>query len=82
MKKLIAIILLSTMLIGCASSMVTSNCELAKPYGIANEKIKNEKVEYQTAWLNVAAGFVLLPTLAVPVYIVLFELFEPVKDKK
>jgi len=81
MKKIIAIGLICTMLMSCASSMVTSDCKLIKPYGVATEKTKDERVEYQVAWMNVAAGILLLPTLVIPGYIILFELFEPVREK-
>lgn len=78
MKKIIAAILISCMLSGCASPK-TFGGVTAKPYGFANESTnKLSGVEYRISLLNVFAAVLLVETIIVPVYIIGWDLFEPV----
>jgi hypothetical protein len=80
--KSVFFILLVVLLTSCADEKTINNVTY-EPYGFLNEEIvKNDSVMYQVSPWAVFSGIVFCETIVVPVYIVGWELFEPVKLKE
>jgi len=86
MKKLFFIIIV-LICASCAEnktfSVKTENGELktikVEPYGLANKETKIDGVEYQICVGNVLLDVVFSETLIIPIYLIGWELYEPVK---
>lgn len=82
MKKLILLFsLLSLLLAGCDEHK-TINGKVVPVYGFFNEAVsKDPNVVYQVSPWSVICAIVFCETLVVPIYVVGWDLFEPVKAK-
>ncbi len=82
MKKQIAIVLaLALLLIGCAEHK-TINGVTYLPYGLLNqEENKNPAITYEVPIENLIVGALLCETIIIPIYIVGWDLYEPVAVK-
>jgi len=85
MKKLFAIfaIVLSVALVSsCADrrNFITAGQTIkAQPYGIFNEEThRTNGVKYEVSFGSVAMAVIFIETIIVPIYIVGWDLFEPV----
>jgi hypothetical protein len=85
MKKLFAILLAVTLLTSCAQSKVLTiqgQPTVVKPYGWANAKVrKNENVIYEVNAGNIVWSILGVQTVALPVWLTGWQLFEPVDVK-
>ena len=76
LSLIIATALIST---GCAKSTYLNQVEY-QPYGLLNESTrKNPKVQYEVPVSNLIIGIVLMETVIVPIYIIGYDLYAPVK---
>ena len=87
MKKAIVFIFISGLLLaGCGESKQLgedSARKLYPAYGIINEKSNRSRhVCYEIPLLNILAGILLVETVFVPVYIIGWDLYEPVRLKR
>lgn len=83
MKKLIACVLVASMavaLAGCASNKEICGTTY-KPYGFFNMDDKNPNVEYDVSAGNIVWGIILFETIAVPVILWGWYLWEPTHSK-
>jgi hypothetical protein len=63
---------------GCAGPLKTATKEY-KPYGVANvEAVKDPAVKYQLSAGSIIVAIIFSETLVVPVYIVGWDLYEPI----
>jgi len=63
---------------GCAGSLRTPAAPY-KPYGIANEDVvKQPNVKYEISAGSVIVAIILCETIIVPVYVIGWDLYEPV----
>lgn len=78
MKKTIAPLLLSAMLLAaCADNKVINGKEY-ETYGLINkEDTKDPNVKYSVSWGNIIWGCLLVQTVIAPVYFFGFSLWEP-----
>lgn len=82
MKKLIAIILIWSLLIaGCASTKVINGRKI-EPYGLMNKEKKEECIEYKVNTGNVIWGIILIETIIAPIILFGKKLYEPVEKDK
>lgn len=81
MKKLITIICLCLFIAACASDKNINGKEY-NAYGIFTQDEKNECVVYHLSPGSIFWSIVLCETIVVPVLIVGFDLWEPVKVKE
>ena len=81
MKKMFSAFVLSAMLLslaGCAKE-ATINGKTVDPYGLINQDAKKEPgVQYQISPVAVIVSIIFVETVIVPVYIVGWDLYEPV----
>lgn len=81
MKKIISAFVMSAMLMslaGCAKE-ATINGKTIEPYGLVNQDAKKVPgVQYQISPVAAIVAIVLVETVVVPVYIVGWDLYEPV----
>ena len=82
MKKVIAAVLVASMLSACGNPAVLGGKEYPT-YGLINEGTsKSEKVCYEAVFGNVVWSVLLIETVIMPVYFVGWSLWEPVSLKK
>jgi hypothetical protein len=85
MKKLSILLVAVLLLSSCAQSKVLSiggQDTVVKPYGWANAKARrNENVVYEMSAGNVVWSILGFQTIALPVWLTGWQLFEPVKVK-
>ena len=80
--KTLVFILLVGLLTSCADEKTINNITY-KPYGYFNEEIeKNDSIAYQVSPEAVISSILFCETIVVPVYIIGWELYEPVKLKE
>lgn len=83
MKKLIAAVALAVAafgLSGCGDE--TINGTKYKSYGIFNEEVvKDPKILYEVSAASVIVAIIFCETIVVPVYVVGWDLYEPVRVK-
>jgi len=80
MKKLIALIALTTCLTACAESR-TINGTTYTPYGLFNQDKADPEVVYEVSGGNIFWGFVWVETIIAPIYFFGFALYEPTGPK-
>ena len=82
MKKIaIVAVLLAGILTGCAEKKTIDGVTYL-PYGLVNqEDIKNPGIAYELPIENVVAGLLLSETFVIPIYIVGWDLYQPVGVK-
>jgi hypothetical protein len=69
-------------LAGCSSSF-HSNGKTYEPYGLVNQNTqKSDKACYEISFADVAMGVIFIESIIVPIYIVGWDMYEPVKEKK
>ena len=85
MKRLIALVLVATMLfIGCGRSVVIDNV-VRKPVGLVSKLMPSnlysstysDSVQYEVCWGNVFWGIALVETIIAPIYFFGFSMFNP-----
>jgi major membrane immunogen (membrane-anchored lipoprotein) len=79
-KLLLAAALASTMLLtACGADTKTINGVTYGTYGVANEKdMRNPAIEYEVSGWAVFWSVVFCETIVVPVYIIGWDLYQPV----
>jgi hypothetical protein len=82
MKKILIIVLVSTLLTSCADNKVIGDKEY-RPYGLINENdCKNDSIQYEVSYAAVISGVVFSEMLFIPtIYTFGFNLYEPVCKK-
>ena len=81
MKQIIATILLSILLVGCADERVI-NGKRYPTYGLLNaDDNKDPGIRYRTVGGNIFWGIVLVETIAAPIYFFGYSMFEPIGPK-
>ena len=76
MKKLVLIFTL--LFAGCSDALIT-NQGVFQPYGLVDEpEIRNECITYHVSGWSIAAGIFFSETAIVPIYIVGWDLYEPI----
>ena len=82
MKKFITILLLLSLSLtcSCASNMLVDG-KLYKQYGLFNQHVQDDEVEYEFVWGNLVWSFVFVETIVAPVYFCGFSLWQPVGMK-
>ena len=79
MKNLIALMLLSLALVGCAESKSINN-KVIPPYGLFNEQAeKVPGVVYEISAPNIIVAIIFCETIVVPVYIFGWNMYQPVR---
>lgn len=81
MKKLLFtfLTLTSLLFVSCADDKTIGNVTY-KPYGLANEEtVKDVNVKYQLSAGSVICAIIFSETIIVPVYVIGWDLYEPVK---
>lgn len=71
MKKLIAVLVASAMLAGCASSTEYGAC-----VGISDKQ--NPKLEYKPSARNIVVGLLFVEMIAPPIFVIVDEFYCPV----
>jgi len=91
MKKILVLIMLLSFMVGCSSSedfcYKEKNgkkiCKTFEPYGILDkDDIKDEHINYEVSVGGVVVSVLLVSTVIIPGYVVLFDIMEPVGVKK
>lgn len=78
MRKILMMMAMVVFLSGCGNDK-TINGYTYDVYGIANmEGRKNPNIEYEVSIGSVICAFIFCETIIVPVYVLLFDLFQPV----
>lgn len=81
MKFLVTLIcILSVLFVGCADNKVLGGKEY-ETYGLFNQELRDECVEYRVSVGNVIWTVLLIETVVFPVYFVGFSINEPVRLK-
>ena len=77
MKSFLSIlVIVSLLFIGCAKTKNLSGVDY-KPYGLFTENdVKSSKVHYKPCVPNVILGVIFFETIAAPIYVFGFSLFE------
>jgi len=81
--KYLLVLVLAVLLVGCGDTKVINNIDY-DTYGLFNEEEKrNPDIEYELIVGNVVWSVILFETIAVPIYMIGFSLYEPVglKDR-
>jgi len=79
---------MSIVLSGCAESKklcfdeARTDCKTVEPYGLFDQKYKDSRVEYDVSVGNVVLSVIFCETLLVPVVLLGWDLWEPVRVKK
>lgn len=87
MKKLIALALIAAMLTGCSHSYTVpaknGNLAVTYPtYGLVDAaEHKSDKMCYSMSVGNVILAIILIETVVVPLWVVGWELYNPVREK-
>ena len=77
----IFLLILSVTRGGCANSMqvcIGENCSDAQPYGVFDQEVKKEGVQYKVSVGNVVLSAIFIETIFVPVVLCGWYLWEPV----
>jgi len=88
MKRIIAVLLIVTMLVGCGDPRYihtpqNNSGKVYPTYGLLNQNSdKSELVCYELSVGNVIWSIILVETIVMPIYFVGFSLFNPVSAKK
>lgn len=80
MKQILTLLLTAALLAGCASEKVIDG-HTYEPYGLFNEETKAANVQYRISKGNVLWSIAGFETLIIPVWLIGFELYEPVDSK-
>jgi len=81
MKKFFAILLAGSLLSGCASQN-TIEGKTYSTYGLLNsDTYRNPNIEYRISPWSITWSIVFIQTIIVPVYLIGFDLYEPVRKK-
>jgi hypothetical protein len=81
MYKLLIVVILCVILVGCGSNKIIDGIE-CKTYGLINEgKNRKENIEYKIIIGNFIWGILLIETVIMPVYFFGFSIYEPVGRK-
>jgi len=64
----------------CANSKVIDSAYVI-PYGVFNEELRNDKIVYQVCPASVIVSIIFSETIIAPVYLIGWELWEPVKKR-
>ena len=93
MKSFIVLMLL-LVVVGCSSApktkkvdgIIASSCFIdsveVPPYGLLNKELEQPNVQYTTCAWSVILSIVFSETVIAPVYLIGWELYEPVGKKK
>lgn len=82
MKVIIIIILGLLLLSSCSQNKTFKNGLTAEPYGLVNkDEIQLDTVVYEINTSDVLYGIIFCETVIVPIYIVGWDLYEPVRLK-
>lgn len=80
MKKIFIVCALAAMLCGCGDRVIEGHTY--SPYGLFNEtSMKNPNIQYEISAASVVIGVIFIETAIVPLYIIGWDLFEPVSTK-
>jgi len=81
MKKLITILIILIIFIGCSDSKTIDGITY-QPYGLLNKEEKRDpNIEYNLVFGNLVWGVILIETIIAPIYFFGFDIFEPVGIK-
>jgi hypothetical protein len=81
-RSIIALCLTALFLTGCAHPVKQGTMKYV-PYGIANEQTKRDpNIKYEISAGSVVFAIVFFETIIAPVYIVGWDLYQPVVEKK
>lgn len=81
-KSLISfVVLIAVLFSSCAQSLVCKGVEY-EPVGVFTKSQKKEEVEYKTKAASIILGILFIETIAVPIYLWGFKLFEPKRCKE
>jgi hypothetical protein len=81
MRQIVAALVLSILLIGCADEKVI-NGKTYPTYGLLNsDNNKDPAIRYRTVWGNIFWGIFLFETIAAPIYFFGYSMFEPIGPK-
>lgn len=81
LKTVLAILLVVVISMGCAKDKVIDG-KMIQHYGLFNEQAcKDSSIIYQVSPGSVVCGIVFIETVIVPVYVIGWNLFEPVRKK-
>jgi|CXWL01.1.fsa_nt_gi hypothetical protein len=81
MKRFLAILLICFMTVACGDGMVIKGI-YRDTYGIFSEpEIKDECVVYKTVTGNIIWSILLIETIIIPVWLIGWDLYEPVGIK-
>lgn len=86
-KQIIIFLFIGCLLLSCADSKEFKISEkeyiYAEPYGFANKDArKDENVIYEICFGNVVWSIIGIETIIIPVWLIGWEIYEPVKLKK
>lgn len=82
MKKILMVLLISTILISSCADKKTIDGVTYRPYGIINEETcKNDSIQYQVSGWAVASGIIFCEMIVPPIYVFGYNLWEPVGKK-
>jgi len=81
MKKLLILLFSVVVLSSCAEEK-NINGTVYKPYGLLNPEVRVDSVQYSISPGSVICAIVFSETIIAPVYIVGWDLYEPVKVNK
>lgn len=86
MKNIFILIITILLLSSCADNKVievNGENKLFKPYGLVNEeRVRNDSVYYEISPESIVWSIVLCETIIAPVYLIGWELYEPIEIKK
>lgn len=81
MKNILRIAACCLILSGCGNTKTIAGTTY-DVYGLANQTEKmNPTIEYEVSLGSVIVAVILMETVIVPVYVVLFDLYQPVGQK-
>lgn len=86
MKKLIMIIGVALLLSSCADEKtltLNGRNKTFEPYGWADyEELKNDSIYYKVNIGNIVCDVILIETVAIPIWLTGWQLYEPIKVKE
>jgi hypothetical protein len=82
-KSFLGLLILAAVLLSSCADDKRIDGVTYKPYGLANEDThKNNSIQYELSFGSVACAIIFSETLIVPVYVVGWDLMQPVGKKK
>lgn len=82
MKRTLALILIALTLVGCADERQIDD-KVYETYGLANQdEIKDPNIVYRADVGSIVCAVIFSETLIVPVYIIGWDLWEPVRRRE